>query len=141
MARLLLKVYPRNIKIRNNATVLHWWLKKYSTCNVPTQCDSTYLGLVESKEYLRRKKYSLRSLGTGVRAHVETLQCRRNYATPPTFKSSQSCVKKPFVIRLAQHKTHAQHLTHVQHPVYGPFGNVVMHLNIELCWRSLTLST
>lgn len=41
MARLLLKVYPRNIKIRNNAIVLHWWLKKYSTCNVPTQCDST----------------------------------------------------------------------------------------------------
>lgn len=108
------------------------------------QCTNTarfnYLGLVESKGYLYRKKI-LRSRSTYVTALVGTLQCRGDYATPPTSKSSQSRLRKPFAIRVAQPKTHTQHLTHVQHPVYGPFGNIAMHLNVELGWRSLTLST
>lgn len=141
MARLLLKVYPRNIKIRNNATVLHWWLKKYSTCNVPTQCDSTILVSLRVRSTNAEKNTAYVPLALVCEPTLKRYNAGEITLHRSTSKISHSCVRKPFVIRLAQHKTHAQHLTHVQHPVYGPFGNVVRHLNIELCWRSLTLST
>lgn len=108
------------------------------------QCTNTvrfnYLGLVESKEYLHRKKYYV-LLAVVCQLTLERYNAGAIALHRSTSKISHSCVRKPFVIRLAQPKTHIQHLTHVQHPVYAPFGNVVMHLNVELCWRSLTLST